>query len=182
MRSLPTSRGGAAFTLLELLTAILIAAILMLMLAQSMGGFQGRADLSLCITNLRSLYVGASASLQEQGEWPQIDPRSMLGGSSVYATQWHDALKKYGISPQIWICPTVQRQLGFPDVTKSEHRRTDYIATPFDTRPNTPYLWPNQPWFVEKAACHPGGNLMIFADGQAMPMKEALRRSPPSVD
>jgi prepilin-type N-terminal cleavage/methylation domain-containing protein len=171
-----------AFTLLELLTAIFIAAILMLMLAQSLGGFQNRADFSLCVTNLRSIYVAASAYIQEQGHWPQINPKLIVNGGTQYADQWYDALKKFGIARKVWVCPTVQRQLKSPDLDRSQNYRTDYISTPFDDKPLTPYRWSNQPWFIEKSSSHPGGNLMIFSDGQAMPMKDALRRAPPAVE
>ncbi len=170
-------RRNSGFTLLELMTVILIVCILILVLFQSLGDFRARADFSRCMTNLRSLYVGASNYLQEQGHWPQIDPRLSIGGGKEYAEQWIAALAKHGITREVWVCPTTQRMMKFPELDKRENMRIDYMATPFDDKPRRPYQWSTQPWFAEKGSSHPGGNLVIFSDGQAMSLKDAVRRT-----
>ena len=35
-----------------------------------------------------------------------------------------------------------------------------------------------QPWFIEKSGSHAGGNLVLYSDGQCLPLKEAIRRTP----
>lgn len=175
VKRLPTFQ-REAFTLLELLCVIAIIFILAVIVLQANTGWKERADQSRCLSNLKSLYIGASSYIQQQGHWPQIDPRLCVANQSEYARQWLEALAPYGIGQASWVCPTVQHNLGNPDMTKAENRRVDYISTPFDERPNTPYIWDSQPWFIEKAASHPGGNLLIFETGQTKTISEVTHR------
>jgi type II secretory pathway pseudopilin PulG len=161
---------------MELMTVIVILGILATMVLGVMADVQYRADRSNCMGNLKSLYTGAAVYLQEQGAWPQIDPHlSQSGGGKQYAQAWIDALQPYGVAKANWICPSVQRLMHNPDITLPNNIRVDYMATPFDEKSITPYLWPNQPWFVERGAVHGGGNLMIWTNGQIISLKEALQ-------
>lgn len=169
------SPGYAAFTMMELMTVIVIVGILATMVFGAMADIQYRADRAGCATNLKNLYTGAATYLQEQGSWPQIDPKLISSGDTSYAQQWIDALGRFGITRANWLCPSVQRLMHDPDVTLPQNVRIDYTATPFDEKGMTPYLWPKQPWFVERAAVHGGGNLIIFTNGQISSLKEALQ-------
>jgi prepilin-type N-terminal cleavage/methylation domain-containing protein len=166
---------AAAFTLMELLTVIVILSILATMVFGVMADIQYRADRAGCVANLKNLYTGAAVYVQQQGSWPQIDPKLISGDSITYAQKWIDALGQFGVSRNNWICPSVQRLLHNPDITIHKNIRIDYVATPFDSKPLTPYLWPKQPWFVEKGAVHGGGNLIIWTNGQVVTLKEAIQ-------
>ena len=174
MLSLPGERGCQhGFTLLELATVITVIGILAVLLLGVMGSLRSRAERSNCISNLRGLYAGASAYIEQQGRWPQIEVRLLQSNRKQYAKLWIEALEPHGIGQNSWICPTQHRILGSPDLKKVP--RVDYNATPFDSRPRTPFLWSKQPWFVEHASVHDGGPLLIYSDGNVKSLTEALR-------
>ena len=168
-----------AFTLLELMTCVVIILILSTMLIGTFQKMRSRAETASCEQNLKSLYVGASAFIQDQGHWPQVDPKLLAGGETEYALAWIAALEPYKISRQSWLCPTVQRELGNPDFNAADKTRIDYIASPFDAEPRSPYKWSTQPWFIERAGGHEGGNRIIFPDGKIVPLEEVKRTLAP---
>ncbi len=167
-------RNEAAFTLLELITAIVMVAILATMMVGVVRGIQERADKANCSGNLKSLYAGAVLYIQEHQHWPQINAKLISSGKEEYARQWYKAFSPYGVSEYNWACPSVQRQVGSPDLKDPKNARIDYLSTPFDTRPMTPYLWAKQPWFIERGAVHSGGNLIIFSSGQISTIGEVF--------
>ncbi len=128
------------------------------------------------MTNLKSLYTASAAYLQQNGQWPQIATSTLkTHGDTQYPTAWINALAPFGLAQKNWICPTVQRALQNPDLTQQKNIRVDYFATPFDPRPATPYLWPHQPWFIERGSVHPGGNLIIWTNGQIVTLTQAMQ-------
>ena len=152
-------------TLLELLTTIVVIAILMLMIIPALASMKSRAEKFACMARLRGLYTGANGYIQQYGYWPQVD-RSLLGSHSQdYYEKWIEALLPMGISREGWVCPSVQREMGNPDLNDSKNYRTDYAAMTFDALPSTPYKWPTMPWFVEKGDIHGTGNLVILTNG-----------------
>lgn len=163
----------AGFTLLELATVITIVAILAVMGIGIFSDMRHRADKVKCIGNLRNLYAGAEAFRQDQAHWPQIDPALLKDGGTEYYEQWIAALKPYGFGLSNWLCPTTQRQLNNPDMSKRENVRIDYLPMPFDDKTMTPHLWPKQPWFIERGSVHEGGNLLIYTNGQIGTLQEA---------
>ena len=171
----PRSHLARGFTILELAFVILIIAILLTMLVAISDSVRARAEKASCMANLRGLYSGASSYVTDQGHWPQINPLLVRDESKQYARLWIDSLSPYGFSQVNWICPSQQRALGSPDLTEKNYARVDYNATPFDDRPYTAYLWPTQPWFVEHAAAHDGGPLLIYTNGQVVTLSQALR-------
>jgi type II secretory pathway pseudopilin PulG len=171
-----TQRSVAAFTLLELMTVITVILILAAMIVGVFAGMRERADVAACSTNLQSLYAAAAAYLQQNGQWPQISTSTLkTQGDTQYASAWIAAFRPYGVGPNNWLCPSIQRDLGNPDVSQPANIRIDYFATPFDGRPGTPFLWPHQPWFIERGAPHQGGNLMIWTNGQILNLTQALQ-------
>jgi len=159
------------------MTVVVIILILSLLLVESYQSIQQNAESAKCLTNLSGLYVGVSSYVQEQGYWPQINPTL---AAKEYAQEWITALARYGVSRQSWLCPTVQRTNGNPDVSLPQNVRVDYVATPFDNKPRTPYRWTTQPWFIEKGAPHPGGNLIIYEDGTTLTLVQAAHRPSPA--
>ena len=169
------SRKITGFTILELAFSITIIGILLTMVFSITETINARAEKSKCMANLRGLYSGAACYVTDQGHWPQIDPTLARDDSKEYANLWITALGPYGLSQQNWICATQHRALGSPDLTRKDGARVDYNATPFDDRPNTAYLWSTQPWFVEHAAVHDGGPLLIYTNGRILTLAEAMR-------
>jgi hypothetical protein len=162
---------------MELMTVMVIMSILMVLLLKATDTMRARAEKANCVSNLKNLYTGTATYLVDRGQWPQIPAKLVREDAKEYARLWINSLAPYGMSQKNWICPTQHRSLNTPDLTKDENRRVDYNATPFDSRPNTPYLWPRQPWFVEHASSHDGGPLLIMTNGKILTMEEATGRS-----
>ncbi len=160
----------AGFTLLELLTVMCVIAILAVMLLPALGALRSRAEAAACMANMRNLYVGASAYLQQYGHWPQI--AASPTDSTAHDEQWIEALLPLGVDRNTWVCPTTQRLMGNPPVDNPQAPRADYVAFPFDSKPGTPYRWANMPWFVEKGNSHGNGSLLIFMNGSTKSLKD----------
>lgn len=178
LSSEPSSR-HVAFTIVELLVAIGVIAILAILLTTMLSSMPARAQRVQCMANLRSLYIAAESYIQQNGSWPQIsisDDDSDAADQN-YAKAWIDALRPFGPSEKNWICPTVQNLLGNPDYMKVENTRVDYIATPFDDKPMSPHQWLKQPWFIESGDVHGQGNLIIFADGSLSDLNTAKKQT-----
>jgi prepilin-type N-terminal cleavage/methylation domain-containing protein len=176
-RRAPAARGRVCrgFTLIELMTVLIIIALLVLLLIPTMQGIREKAERGSCIANLRNLYAAAAGYVQQHGHWPQVDPGGLRTGK--YARDWIAELEPFGIARKNWICPSMQRALGNPDYMLEKHTRIDYISTNFDDQPTTPYRWRTQPWFAEKGAVHGEGPLLICSDGNVHELP--LTRSTP---
>jgi len=152
------------------MTVIAIIVILIAMLLPLFGRFRAGAQKAACINNLKSLYVAANAYTQDQGHWPQVSTK--LFGTPAFAEGWYDALSRYQIARINWICPTIQGDLGNPDISKPGAMRIDYIATPFGSDSRDAYKYPTQPWFVERGDVHGDGNMVIFTSGQILSLSQ----------
>ncbi len=163
-----------AYTLIELMVAILLVVFLAALSIPSFNWVRNRMDRAACANNLRGLHLGASSFLQEQGTWPQIG--SSDPGSEIYARAWIAALERYGVSEEAWHCPSVDRTLGkslrSSGVTQ---KRVDYYATPFGDGPRVAYRWPTQPWFAERGDLHGDGNLLILGTGEVLSLREVYK-------
>ena len=168
------TRNVGAFTLLELLTTIVIVGILAVLLFPAISTMRARAQRIQCTSNLRNLYVAAENYLQQNGSWPQIAEDDSEEGTTAFAQAWIAALTPFSATQKTWICPTMQDLLHSPDYMQPANARVDYIATPFDSKQGTPHQWPQQPWFVEAADVHGHGNLIIFTDGSIKDLKTVL--------
>ncbi len=162
----------AGFTLLELVTVILVVAILGVMLLPIYHQIVTRATRARCAENLRGLHVAANLYMQDHHAWPQISNAGVA--RSVIATKWIARLKPYGVEQINWICPSIQQLMGNPDLNNPQNVRIDYTATPFDSKPQTPFRWAKQPWFVENGNMHGSGNLIVFPDGHIDQMNDLL--------
>jgi prepilin-type N-terminal cleavage/methylation domain-containing protein len=152
------------FTLLELITVSFIILLLALMTLPVINGMRARSEKLRCISNLKSLHSATNTYVQENQQWPQI-PMTQPDDKN-FARNWVKALEKHGPGHLSWICPTIQKEAGAPDLNENANFRIDYLPMPFDKKPNSPYKWPNHPWFVEKGAPHGKGNLIIYSDGR----------------
>ena len=165
-----TSERSHGFTIIELMTAIVIIAILVAIVFGAVGYLRGRARRGQCMANLRALHVAAENYRDQHGTWPQIR-RKDYPDAHAHANAWIDAFSAYGVQRSTWICPSVQELVEEKDYSTPEKARVDYIAMPFDDKPMTPHQWERQPWFVEIGDVHGSGNLMIFPDGSISDLK-----------
>jgi hypothetical protein len=161
-------------TLMELMTVVLIIAILSVLFYPLVGWYQARAKRIVCAENLKGLFVSTTTYLNaNSGIWPQIPMNSKE--PQVYARSWHEILSPYGIGWQNLICPAVQAKVGNPDFTQPKLNRFDYVATRFDSKPWTARKWDHQPWFAERQDMHGKGNLLILTNGTLVDLEEARR-------
>ena len=168
----PTKCRTHAFTLLELMTIVIVVCILIVMLFPVYSQIERRVERSHCVANLRNLHVAANLYLQEHRMWPQIGTKGV--DTATVATNWINTLQPYGLTQLDWICPTTQKLLQNPDFSDPANARIDYIATPFDRNPLTPMRWAAQPWFIEAGDVHGNGNLMVFPDGHVQEVADLL--------
>lgn len=178
MMKLGSRRNLRALTLLELLTVILVVAILIVLLVPVVGQVQRRLEKTRCIGNLRSLHVAANSYVQDRHNWPQI-PVVNGGDPKQMAKAWITVLQPYGINEVNWVCPTIQKNAGAPDLHDPENVRIDYTPFPYGRNPQDPFRYVNQPWFIEVADVHGNGNLMIFPDGHAEELVDFIKRIKP---
>ena len=71
---------SAGLSLLEVLIALVIIAILITLLIPAYSATRARAQRAQCTANLRSLYLGANLYVTQNGSWPQI---TMVTGSDT---------------------------------------------------------------------------------------------------
>lgn len=165
-----------AFTVLELMTVLVIVFILTILAIPSFRGIQAKAERASCVSNLKSLFVAASSYVQDHKQWPQIDPALLRSSEKAYFSEWVAALKPYGVEHKSWICPTIQRAFGKPDYTDDDYYRTDYAVSIFDDREFAPREYATQPWFLERADAHGNGNLLIYGDGSIEELNDVRNR------
>lgn len=177
-RTLPRYARSAGVTLLELLTVMVVIAILAAMLLPAISNMASRVDRAKCTMNLKAVYIGTEFYLQDRKQWPQIDPKLAGSESAEYARLWITALQPYKVSKESWHCPSVQKTIleNSHDPAKPSDERIDYFPTPFDNKEITPHRWAEQPWFIERGAVHGEGNLMIFPDGSIKTLDEVMAR------
>ena len=161
------------FTLLEILTTMIVIGILFAMSVQIYASIRQKAERALCQGNLRNLYATASAYLMDQKQWPQVAATDLK--NPQYALDWINTFKPYGLTSKNWICPSVQYALG--NINYDVFPRLDYFPAGFGDGPRTPYLYPSHPWFVERGDVHGDGNLAILANGQVKSLQEIVRDS-----
>lgn len=169
------------FTLLEVMTVMVVLAILFVLAIPSFSYLRAKAERAKCVNNLHNLYAAGTAYLTDHGSWPQIKSDDLE--DPAYPQNWIAAFTPYKISRAGWICDTIQRALGNPPYWESGQARIDYIGTPFDDTPNAPMQWPNHPWFIERGDVHGNGNLILFSNGSVRTLNEAKKDAqvlPPS--
>lgn len=179
---LPKQSFQKGFTLLEIFASVVVIGILAGISVPIYTQFRGKAESLGCAANLRGLYGGAAAYIQDNQRWPRIaKPPTTEGQPSdqpnSFESQWIAALKPYGVTTKAWRCPSLEREVrrrGKPGA--SEHVRIDYTPTSFGSGALAPYQWPSHPWFIERGAAHGGGPQIILTDGSVVTIEDLLRR------
>ena len=172
-----TARKQSGFTLLELMTVLVIISILIVVVAPVFPYLKARAQKVGCLANLRSLHVAVNTYVQDNRQWPQIASQGFE--DSAAAKAWINALSPYGLTQINWVCPAVQETLHSPNLTDPENLRVDYMGMPFGPQPRAPFQSDKIPWFSETASIHGNGQELIFADGHIAEANDIFRSSTP---
>lgn len=174
------SRRSSGFTIIELLTVMVIIAVLALLVVGAIEQIRARSERVNCTANLRNLYAGLSSYLTQYEHWPQC-PHKL--GNETYDEWWMAELGKVGINEKTWHCPTLTREMkagtyleAQGGAAKSKYKQIHYMPTPFDENPSTPRKWPTQPWLIEIYSGHGNGALIIFPDGSVTAFNDFQRR------
>jgi prepilin-type N-terminal cleavage/methylation domain-containing protein len=164
-RAVGRSRSG--FTLLELLVAIAIVAMLAALIIPNYQGIVLKAQEAVCKSHMRAIHVALANYLQDhQDIWPQGPyPRDKV----AWETFWLATLKPYDISENTWQCPSLKRLLGDED-----GYRLHYAPSMFDPTPGIARRWSTQPWLIERFGIHGQGPLICFPDGSIKSMARVL--------
>lgn len=151
----------AGFTILEILVAVVILAILVALAAISYEPFIARSYGARCLANMRTIHVGLANSLHDNAMWPQ-QPETETE-DVVDEDWWIKQLQPYGVTPKSWLCPAIAR-LGEKE-SNPESPKVHYIPSDFDNQMFSPYRYPTQPWLIEIASVHSDGPNVSFPDG-----------------
>jgi type II secretory pathway pseudopilin PulG len=165
-------RCGKAFTLLEIVAALLILTILTLLFVPNLAGYLSRAGEVRCSANMRAINIGLRGYLQDnKSVWPQ-------GPSPVEEKLWEQfwlaTLAPYGISAHDWRCPTINGAFARAGTPEAERPKVHYIPTMFTAEPDIANRWPTQPWLIERSDAHGQGPLICFPDGSVKSASRVL--------
>ena len=151
-------RKKSGFTLIELMVAVAIIAVLIAISIVIGQGLRKKAERIACGENMKSLHTALHAYLMDHKHWPQV--KAVSDDEEDYWQAWADTLKDYDLPDEVWMCPTHKR------ITKDEYLRySSYHPMPFDRKSQfTPYKW-KMPWVVEIGDNHGKGPLLIMHDG-----------------
>lgn len=178
-------RGG--FTLLELLCALAVVAILATLAAPMAGNFRARAQGLQCVNNLKGLGAASLAYMNDhENRWPQVarpEPEGQGAADTqredVTAVRWIETLAPYGVGEKTWRCPTIEGQIrANGKASATERKRIDYVPTCFNAEPGSAMQWPTHPWFIERNPSHGLGPKLLLADGRVLSMEDLLKQLP----
>lgn len=153
----------AAFTLLEVIAAIIILAVLATLSIPQLQRYKDNAGLVVCTANMRAINLGLRGYLLEHRDvWPQ-------GPAVTEARAWEDfwlkSAREYGVQDRQWRCPTINSSLAARGIPEDERPKVHYLPTMFTAEPGIADRWATQPWLIERSAVHGHGPLIGFPDG-----------------
>jgi type II secretory pathway pseudopilin PulG len=167
-RSADRAARSCAFTIIEVLAAVLIVIILAALLVPNYSYFVTKAQEVVCLSRMRNIHAGLVLYLDDNRfVWPQ-GPRPEEPGWTDF---WVRTLEPLGVPRRYWQCPTIRKLMR-------EQRERDftlhYVPTLFPDTPRIAYRWPTQPWLIEIADAHGRGPLICFPDGSIKPFSKVL--------
>ncbi len=161
---------SSAFTLLEVIVAVSILAILAALTVPNFGRIIAAAQEAVCASKMRSIRHGLDAYLQDNNlVWPQGPTADQQG----WAKFWLQTLEPYGITASTWQCPAI-KQMTREQKLPANMPLIHYVPTMFDNTRGIAYRWATQPWLIEAANAHGRGALICFPDGSVKPMDKVL--------
>lgn len=179
-------RRRAAFTLVELLVAIAVIAILAALLLPTLAKARERARRARCASNLRQIAMASFMYVDDHEHTFPIQPDDgvpvlAIGG---HGTNFYDQLNPYLNQLAIWICPSTRpapgelmsyhmngfiiTTSGFQQSGIRQPSDTLLIGESGGTRWNQAYLRPDQHGdylYDRPQLTHNGGGNATFADG-----------------
>lgn len=162
----------SAFTLIEVIAALLIILIIAALVVPNFDGWLGRAEQAKCMANMRSVQLGLNGYLNDNNQvWPQGPAPTE---SDAWAQFWVRTLEPYGVAAATWRCPAITRLMGKPGGNEVTGASVHYTPTMFDAQRGSAHRWPTQPWLVERADVHGQGALISFPDGSIKPFNKVL--------
>ena len=153
------------YTLLELMVIIALVIILVSVAVPIGATYVNRAKKAKCLSKMRTIHSGIMSYIQENGNWPQMDPEKWNHSEEEFFEFWVTSTEPHGLNRETWICPSdraLERKLK--DDFKEDEFLGSYIPTRFDEHPATPFRW-NQPWLMERAGFHGNGPHVLMPDG-----------------
>lgn len=158
-------RAARAFTLLEMLAAVSIVLMLVAMIYPAVEKITPRAEMVVCMTNLKNLHQSFSVYATEG--WPQI-PKGIALGSNEEQRWWLEFTKKnLDLPEKTWRCPTITRL--FRSAPEADRPLIHYLPTPFSAQPDKANKKTQMPWFIEIGNAHGSGNLLVRQNGTVEP-------------
>ncbi len=164
------ARNTEAYTLLEVLAALLVLGILAILIIPNYSRILAAAQEAVCASQMRAIRVALGSYLDDHERiWPQ--PPEGTEGANLRAF-WFTTLQPYDITESTWQCPTIRRALREEGVAGDFGMH--YVPTAFDATPGIANRWATQPWLIEAADAHGKGPLICFPDGSVKSMFKVL--------
>ncbi|MFM8888274.1 MAG: type II secretion system protein [Chthoniobacterales bacterium] len=171
-RRADTQAASGGFTLLEVLAAVLIVAIVATLALPNYQDFIRNAGQAGCIANMRSINIALHGYLQDhQAVWPQGPTPNE---EQPWEQFWLSTLKPYGIAEKSWQCPSFVMSAASSGIPQDERPRVHYVPTSFGPEPNLAYRWSTQPWLIERVSAHRNGAHICFPDGSVKSFYKVL--------
>ena len=167
-RAMRLRRQPGAFTILELVAAMLILGILAALIIPNASRLVAAAQQAKCASNMRSIRLALAGYLDDH---KQVWPQGPEPGTPPWEAFWVSTLGPYGIGASGWECPTLRAQMKEQGETGYG---LHYVPTMFDATPNIANRWSTQPWLIEAADAHGHGALICFPDGSVKPFSKVL--------
>jgi prepilin-type N-terminal cleavage/methylation domain-containing protein/prepilin-type processing-associated H-X9-DG protein len=157
----PTGPKGAGFSLLELLIALAIMAVLAALLFPAVAYVQASAQAAKCSSNLRQIGTLAALWSTDNGGWlPQMD---WDGTNSVWAsTPLGSNLRNMGLTDAVLTCPSWRPPLSQTSYGMNQYLAGGYNYVSGQWGPNSVYYY--QHGFYKMAAFSKPGSTPFFAD------------------
>ena len=173
MPSFGSRSGSGAFTLIEALAAISIIVVLAAIGIVAWQPLIARAEGAKCLSHMRSLHASLATYVQDAGHWPQ-EPNADAENAEIDADWWINELKPYGVTEEVWLCPTIKRaQSSMPENVRW---KIHYSPGMFGPHPSDPFKFSTQPWLVEVVGMHGHGPNICFPDGSIRPLDDLMSK------
>lgn len=157
------SSSARGLTLVELLVAVGIVALLAAVSAPLFETFRNKAKKAKCISHLRTIHSGLLGYHTDVGHWPQMEEDRFDFSEDEFFDFWVTTLEPYGVGRDTWICPS-DRKVEYMEKSERDKYIGSYVTTRFDDKAQTPFRW-NQPWVIERGSFHGPGSHMLMPDG-----------------
>ncbi len=148
--------------MVEAVVVLALVGILATLIIPAVGPTRDRVEKVACMGNLRAIHVSLGAVLIDNKRWPQVPEEAERAQMEQF---WIDTLEPYGVSGNVWLCPSLKRRYNEDPDSFVDYPRIHYIPGQFDDNPGTPRRWSAQPWVMEVGSMHGRGNLLIRTDG-----------------